>query len=203
MAKIKLKGNGIHTSGELPKVGEFAPDFTLTGKELEDVHLKAFRGKKVVLNIFPSIDTPVCAVSVRQFNSAVDQYENAVVICISRDLPFAHARFCGAEGLDNVITGSEMKRLDFGDKYGVRMVDGPLEGLLARAVIVVDEEGKVIYNQLVGEIAQEPDYDEVLNVVNPDAANKAARADVCIQTETAEHSRMDQDSEPCDDGRAG
>ena len=165
MAKITFKGSPVSTAGELPKVGEQAPDFVLTKTDLTDISLKDVAGKKVVMNIFPSIDTPVCATSVRRFNAEIDKYNNAVVLCISADLPFAHARFCGAEGLNNVISVSELRNRDFGKHYGVRIVDGPLAGLLARSIVVLDEKGKVIYTQLVGDIAEEPDYEKALNML--------------------------------------
>jgi len=165
MAQITLKGNPIHTVGELPKIGEQAPDFVLTKTDLSDVTLKNFLGKKVVLNIFPSIDTSVCATSVRRFNAEIDKFGVAVALCVSLDLPFAHARFCGAEGLQNVMAVSELRDRAFGGRYGIRIVDGPLAGLLARAVVVIDENGKVIYTQLVPEIAQEPDYQAALDVL--------------------------------------
>jgi thiol peroxidase len=158
MATVTLKGNPIHTSGELPAVGSKAPAFKLTNTDLADVGLDAFAGHTVVLNIFPSIDTPTCAASVRRFNAEIGKLGDAVVLCASADLPFAHKRFCGAEGLDRVHSVSEMRDKDFGKRYGVAIVDGPLAGLLARAVVVVGKDGKVRYTQLVPEIAQEPDY---------------------------------------------
>ncbi len=158
MAQITLKGNPVHTSGELPAIGAPAPDFRLTGTQLADVGLAAFAGQKLVLNIFPSLDTATCAASVRRFNAAVSGRGDAKVLCISRDLPFAHKRFCVAEGLDNVVSLSELRDLDFGQRYGVRILDGGLAGLLARAVVVVDASGKVVHTQLVPEIADEPDY---------------------------------------------
>ncbi|MBN2829343.1 MAG: thiol peroxidase [Candidatus Cloacimonetes bacterium] len=162
MSKITLKGNPFTTIGELPQIGVKAPDFKLTFKDLSDKQLKDYVGKKVIMNIFPSLDTPVCANSVRHFNKVSSEIDNTVVLCISRDLPFAQARFCGAEGLDNVVTLSSMKDTAFGKAYGVTIVDGPMEGLFARAVVVIDEQGKVKYTQLVPEIIDEPDYDEVL-----------------------------------------
>lgn len=165
MAKITLKGNPINTIGELPEVGSFAPEFKLTAKDLTDQNLKDYYGRKVVLNIFPSIDTAVCAMSVRRFNAEASNLENAVVLCISRDLPFAQARFCGAEGLDKVVMLSEMKDFNFGKDYGVEIVDGPMASLLARAVVILNEEGKVIYTELVPEIGQEPDYDGALKAL--------------------------------------
>ena len=162
MKEIKLKGTPIHISGNLPASGSAAPDFVLTKTDMTDVSLKDFKGKKVILNIFPSIDTPVCAMSVRKFNDEASKLGSTVVLCISEDLPFAHARFCGAEGINNVISVSDLRKRDFGSKYGLEIVDGPIAGLLARAVILIDEDGKVIYIQLVPEIAQEPDYEAVL-----------------------------------------
>ncbi|WP_085441659.1 thiol peroxidase [Magnetofaba australis] len=165
MAQITLKGNPINTSGELPSVGSAAPEFSLTKSDLSDVSLKDFAGKKVVLNIFPSIDTAVCAASVRHFNADVDKMDGAVVLCISMDLPFAHSRFCGAEGLESVTSCSEMHKRGFAEDYGVRIVDGPLAGLMARAVVIVDESGKVIYTQQVPEIVEEPDYEAALKAL--------------------------------------
>ena len=162
MANITIKGNLIHTNGKLPSPGSKAPDFVLTGKDLSDVHLNDFRGKKIVLNIFPSIDTSVCAASVRRFNKEAASLGNTVVLAISRDLPFAHERFCSAEGIENVVTLSEMRDFVFGDRYGLRQIEGPLKGLLARAVVVIDEEGVVKYTQLVPEITKEPDYEDAL-----------------------------------------
>ncbi len=162
MALITFKGNQIHTSGSLPKVGTLAPNFSLTKSDLSSVTLAEFKGKKVVLNIFPSIDTPVCASSVRRFNEEASKLKDAVVVCISRDLPFAQSRFCAAEGLKNVITASEYKDSKFSDAYGVRIADGPLAGLLSRAIVAVDPAGKVLYTEQVPEIAQEPDYGKAL-----------------------------------------
>ncbi len=163
MAKITLKGNEINTSGELPATGTQAPDFVLTKTDLSDISLADLRGRRVILNIFPSIDTDVCAASVRHFNKDASSLDNTAVLCVSQDLPFAHARFCGAEGLDNVESVSELRNLDFGANYGVRITDGPLAGLLARAVVILDETGKVIYTEQVPEIVQEPDYAAALN----------------------------------------
>lgn len=161
MATVTLRGNPIHTSGELPAVGAAAPDFALTGLDLKTVSLADVRGRKVVLNIFPSVDTATCAMSVRQFNARIGD-TGAVCLCISRDLPFALKRFCGAEGLDHVQPLSEMRALSFGEAYGVRLLDGPLASLLARSVVVLDEQGTVIYHELVPEIGQEPNYDAAL-----------------------------------------
>ncbi len=166
MAKITLKGNEINTSGELPAVGSQAPDFTLTKTDLSDISLNDLKGKRVILNIFPSIDTDVCAASVRHFNADANALENTAILCVSQDLPFAHARFCGAEGLENVDSVSELRNNSFGDNYGVKIVDGPLAGLLSRAIVVLDENGKVIYNEQVPEIVQEPNYEAALNSLN-------------------------------------
>ena len=165
MAQVTLKGNAVNTIGELPKVGTQAPDFLLTKTDLTDVTLKDVAGKRGVLNIFPSVDTSVCAMTVRRFNAEISKVENATVLCVSRDLPFAHARFCGAEGLDNVVSVSELRNLDFGERYGMRIVDGPLASLLARAVVILDESGKVLYTQLVPEITEEPDYNAAMAVL--------------------------------------
>jgi thioredoxin-dependent peroxiredoxin len=161
MATVNLRGNPIHTSGELPEVGSQAPDFTVTGGDLSDVTLDQFGGKQLILNIYPSVDTPTCAASTRAFNERAGGRDDAAVLCVSQDLPFAFGRFCGAEGIENVKTGSVF-RSSFLDDYGVKIVDGPLRGLAARAVVIVDGDGKVKYTQLVPEIGQEPDYDAAL-----------------------------------------
>jgi len=166
MAKITLKGNIINTFGNLPETGSQAKDFLLNKTDLSDVSLKDFSGKRIVMNIFPSVDTGVCATSVRRFNSELDKMKNTVVLCISVDLPFAHQRFCGAEGLNNVISLSEMRIRKFGEDYGVRIIDGPLAGIFSRAVIVIDETGKIIYTEQVPEIAQEPDYAPVVKLLS-------------------------------------
>jgi thiol peroxidase len=162
MAQVTFKGKPVNTGGSLPGIGTVAPDFSLVRTDLSSLSLSDFAGKKVVLNIFPSIDTAVCATSVRKFNSAADKLGNAVVICISRDLPFAQKRFCGAEGLNSVIMGSEFRDSSFSNAYGVRIVDGPMAGLLSRAIVVVSEDGRVAYTEQVADIAQEPDYDKAL-----------------------------------------
>lgn len=162
MATITLKGNPIHTSGELPKVGAKAPDFKLTSGELADLSLKDFAGKKKILNIVPSLDTGVCAASTRRFNEEAGKLVNTVVLVISDDLPFAAGRFCTTEGLKNVVTLSEMRSREFGASFGVRITDGPLAGLLSRAVVVLDENDNVVYTEQVPEIVQEPDYAKAL-----------------------------------------
>ncbi|QDO94063.1 thiol peroxidase [Formosa sediminum] len=165
MATVTLKGNAIETSGELPKVGTKAPDFTLTTIELGSKSLQDFEGSKVILNIFPSVDTGTCAQSVRAFNKEASALENTKVLCISRDLPFAQARFCGAEGLDNVITLSDFKAGSFGKAYGLDFTTGPLEKLLSRSVIVLDEKGNVIYTEQVAETVDEPNYKAALEAL--------------------------------------
>jgi len=163
MAKITLKGNEINTNGELPK--GIAPNFTLVKSDLSEVQLSDFKGKKVILNIFPSLDTAVCASSVRKFNAELNALPNVVVLCISKDLPFAHSRFCEVEGLKNVVSLSEFRDFNFSTAYGVSIVDGPLKGLMARSVVVIDEAGSVVYSELVPEIVQEPNYEAALAVV--------------------------------------
>lgn len=158
MATITFKGNEIQTAGSLPAVGSSAPDFRLTNSNLADISLAEFKGKRVILNIFPSIDTEICAISTRRFNEEAQALDNTAVVCVSKDLPFAHARFCGAEGLENVVSASEFKDSSFSDAYGVLMEGGPLAGLMSRAVVVLDTDGKVIYAEQVPEIVQEPDY---------------------------------------------
>jgi len=161
MAAIKFKGNAVKTSGTLPSVGDNAKDFTLVGTDLSDRSLSDYKGKTVILNIFPSINTGICAKSVRKFNEEASRLDNTVVLCISKDLPFAQSQFCGAEGIQNVEMLSDF-RTNFGGEYGVQMEDGPLKGLLSRVVIVIDPQGKVTYTEQVPEIGQEPDYDKAL-----------------------------------------
>ena len=165
MAQITLGGNPINTVGELPAVGSQAPGFTLTGTDLGTVSDEQFRGKPLLLNIFPSVDTPVCASSVRAFNERAT-VSGLTVVCVSKDLPFAQKRFCGTEGIKNVVTASAF-RDRFGEDYGVTIVDGPMAGLLARAVVVVGANGDVLYSELVPEIAQEPDYEAAVAASNP------------------------------------
>lgn len=162
MATITLKGNSIHTAGELPAVGSQLPAFTLVKSDLSEVSPADFAGKKLVLNIFPSLDTAVCAASVRRFNKEAGERGDAVVLCISADLPFAQGRFCTTEGLENVVSLSVFRSPEFGADYGLTITDGPLKGLLSRAVIVTDASGKVLYAEQVPEIVQEPDYDKAL-----------------------------------------
>jgi len=165
MAKITLKGNAINTLKDLPKIGEVAPDFKLISTDLSEKSLSEFKGKKIVLNIFPSLDTPTCAMSVRKFNEQASKLENTVVLCISKDLPFAHGRFCSTEGIENVVSLSEFKDDNFGTTYGVKIVDGPLAGLFSRAVVILDENGKVVYTEQVPEIVDEPNYENAINAI--------------------------------------
>jgi thioredoxin-dependent peroxiredoxin len=160
MAQITLRGNPINTVGELPAAGSPAPGFTLTGTDLGAVSSEQFRDKPVLLNIFPSVDTPVCATSVRTFNKRAAE-SGLSVLCVSKDLPFAQKRFCGAEGIENVMTGSAF-RDSFGEDYGITIADGPMAGLLARAVVVIGADGNIAYSELVPEIATEPNYDAAL-----------------------------------------
>ena len=165
MAAITLGGNAINTSGELPKIGLKAPEFQLVKNDLTTTSLADFAGSRLVLNIFPSIDTGTCAASVRHFNESASKLENTKVLCISRDLPFAQKRFCGAEGLENVINLSDFKSGSFGKDYGLEIVDSVLSGLHSRVVIVLDEKGTVLYAEQVPEIADEPNYDSALAIL--------------------------------------
>lgn len=163
MADLTLKGNVIHTSGNLPKEGEMAMDFRMTKLDLSDISLVDFKGQRIILNIFPSIDTSTCAASVRTFNKMATSMENTKVLCISRDLPFAQRRFCGAEGIDNVVMLSDFKTGDFGKNYSLEILDGKLAGLHSRCIIVIDEQGKINYTEQVMEIADEPNYKSALS----------------------------------------
>lgn len=165
MATVTLKGNEIHTLGNLPSVGSSVPDFKLTMTDLSTRSLSEYEGRKLVLNIFPSIDTGTCAASVRQFNQEAAELENTVVLCISKDLPFAHTRFCGTEGIENVVMLSDYKDGGFGKAYQVEFTDGPLQGLLSRSVVVVDENGKVVYTEQVPETVDEPNYKAALEAL--------------------------------------
>lgn len=165
MATITLKGTPIETSGSLPAIGRQAPAFNLTRTDLSSCTQDDFSGKTIVLNIFPSIDTPVCAASVRRFNAEAILQKDTVVLCISADLPFAHKRFCEVDGLDNVIPLSVFRSPSFGSDYGLTITTGPLTGLLARAIVILNPDGKVVHTELVPEIAQEPDYHKALAVL--------------------------------------
>ncbi len=165
MAQINLNGNPIHTTGNLPANGTQAPAFNLVKSDLSPLTLDELKGKRVVLNIFPSLDTGVCAASVRQFNQLAAGLENTAVVCVSKDLPFAHGRFCSTEGLNNVITASDFRDGSFGIGYGVDIQDGPLAGLHSRAVVVLNEDGEVVYTEQVPDIVQEPDYEAALKAL--------------------------------------
>ena len=165
MAQTKLGENVANTIGELPAIGSLAPSFILTGNDMRKVKSESFAGKHIVLNIFPSVDTGTCAMSVREFNKRIAAYPNAIVLCISKDLPFAMKRFCGVEGIENAITLSDFRNMGFGKSYGVDLIDGGFSGLCARAVVVIDPSGKVTHTQLVPQIGQEPDYESALKVL--------------------------------------
>lgn len=165
MSAITFKGSKVNTSGELPKVGSVTPDFILVKNDLSEISLKDIKGKNIVLNIFPSLDTGVCAASVRKFNKEAAGMTNTIVLAVSADLPFASARFCTTEGIENVVTASAFRNPEFAKTYGVLMTDGPLKGLLARAVVVIDTQGNVRYTELVPEIAQEPNYQAAINSI--------------------------------------
>ncbi len=165
MAQITLQGTPVKTSGELPALGNQSPGFTLTKMDLSDLSLPELKGKRIVLNIFPSLDTATCATSVRTFNQRANEVPNSAILCVSADLPFAQKRFCGAEGLEQVIPVSDFRNKQFGSDFGVSILDGALKGLLARAVVVLDENGKVVYTELVPEIAHEPDYSAALKAL--------------------------------------
>jgi len=165
MAQTKLGENTVNTNGNLPAIGSTAPDFTLTGIDLKDASLKDFAGKKIVLNIFPSIDTGVCATSVREFNKRAAGLSNTVVLCISKDLPFAFKRFCGAEGIDKVVSLSDFRNRGFSKNYGVEMIDGGMTGFFARAIVVLDVSLKVVHTEIVPAVGQEPNYDAALKAI--------------------------------------
>lgn len=165
MAKITLKGNEINTIGELPSVGSMAKDFKLVAVDLTTKTLEDFKGSKLILNIFPSIDTGVCAASVRNFNKLAASLDNTKVLCISRDLPFAQKRFCGAEGIENVIMLSDFKTGQFGKDYGLQILDGGLAGLNSRSIVIIDENGKITYTEQVAETTEEPNYEQALATI--------------------------------------
>lgn len=165
MAQTKLGENVVNTVGNLPAIGSSATDFVLTGSDMKDVSLKQFAGKNVVLNIFPSVDTSTCATSVREFNKRASSLNDTIVLCVSKDLPFAMRRFCGAEGIDRVITATDYRNRGFSKNYGVELVDGNFAGLLARAIVVIDKQGVVRHTELVPQIGQEPNYDAALNIL--------------------------------------
>lgn len=165
METIYFNGTACHTYGNIPAAGDKAPEFRLTGKDLNTITESDFKGKRIVLNIFPSLDTSVCAASVRRFNQEAAKLENVAIVCVSMDLPFAMSRFCTTEGIENLVVASAFRSPEFRKDYGLEMVDGPLAGLLARAVIIIDEKGEIIYSDLVREITNEPDYAGALYVL--------------------------------------
>ena len=165
MAKITLQGNEIHTSGNLPEIGSTAPDFVLVNKDLENVTLSTFPGKKKIISIVPSLDTPVCATSTKKFNDFAKEHEDIMILVVATDLPFAMSRFCGAEEVNNVVPLSIMRTKEFSSDYGVLIEDGPLAGITARAIIVLDQDNSVVHTELVGEIADEPDYEAAMQAL--------------------------------------
>lgn len=165
METVYFNGTECHTYGSLPAVGSKAPAFDLVTKDLQEIRTDSFEGKKIVLNIFPSLDTPVCAASVRRFNAEAAGVDDTVVVCVSMDLPFAASRFCTAEGIENCVVASAFRSPLFGEKYGVQIVDGPLKGLLTRAVIIIDKDRDIVYRDLVEEITKEPDYAGALDII--------------------------------------
>ncbi len=168
MKTIYFNGAPCHTSGQVPAAGTKAPDFRLTGKNLNEISLDDYKGKRIVLNVFPSLDTAVCAMSVRTFNKMASEFNNTVVICVSMDLPFAMSRFCTVEGLDDVVAASAFRSPEFARNYGLEITDGLLKGLLARAVLIISTEGDIIYSDIVNEIANEPDYNSARHVLTND-----------------------------------
>ena len=165
MATVTLKGNPCSTIGELPSVGQKAPNFSLKTVDLNETTLEDYKGSTLILNIYPSVDTGTCAASTRKFNELASQLENTKIICVSKDLPFAQKRFCGAEGIENVVMASDFATGNFGTNYGVTLVDGPLQALHARAIVVINPEGEVTYTQLIPEIVDEPNYDAALAAI--------------------------------------
>ncbi len=167
MAMITFNGSPIHTIGSLPKLGSAAPDFIVTKTDLSEIHLSNYHGREIILNIFPSLDTPTCATVMRKFNEVAAKYQDVLILCVSEDLPFAQQRFCSAEHLQNVQPVSVFRHPDFGQRYGVSIIDGPLAGLLSRAVIVINKQGKITYTEQVPEITAEPDYKSMISALNP------------------------------------
>lgn len=166
MSSVTFKDNAVAVAGQFPVAGQAAPDFTLTGADLADIRLSDYAGKKLLLNIFPSIDTGVCAASVRKFNEEAATLNNTQVLCVSMDLPFAGSRFCGAEGIDNVQVASAFRHGEFLNNYGVALAEGPLRGLSARAVVCIDEQGQVVYGELVAELTNEPNYEAAIQAIS-------------------------------------
>ena len=208
MAEITMKGKAYRTNGSLPATGAVSPDFLLTTTDLSDMSLSDFKGNRLILNIFPSLYTRVCAESIRRFNQMTDSLDNTKILCISKDLPFAHEHFNAQEGIDNVISLSELRNNQFGENYGLRIMDGPFAGLLARTVIVLDEKHRVVYSELVSDVDEEPDYEAALEAARSASGDdvgpeQAVAGEVCTKMPTGEHARLEDDDEACDDGRAG
>ena len=218
MTEIIVKGKKVKTKGLLPEVGATAEPFLLTKTDLSDIGLADLKGKNIILNVFPSIDTPVCSASVRRFNTEVTKLKDTVVLCVSLDLPFAHGRFCAAEGITNAIAVSAFRHPGFINNYGLVIDEGPLKGLLARYVVVIDKTGDIIYSEAVTNVSDEPDYDDVIQFIlqtpgktpakktagkKPTGGKNQLPLDRCTYPATAEDSRLTNDDEPCDDGRAG
>lgn len=213
MSEIAVDGKKTRISGNLPDVGSVAPDFQLVGIELRDVRLSELKGSMVIMNIFQSVDQPVCAETVRRFNEMADRLDNTKVLCISKDLPFAHERFNNAEGIDNVISLCELRNNEFGDNYGLRIVEGPYAGLFARAVLVLDENLTVVYTQIVPDVMDEPDYESASQTIanatvestaeiGEQIKSEAMDDNYCVKKPTGEHARLEDDDD-CDESRAG
>lgn len=210
MPQIVIRGNKTKAKGSIPASGVKAKSFTLTRTDLSDIRFEDFTGKNIILNIFPSIDTPVCSASVRRFNVEAAKIPDTAVLCVSMDLPFAHGRFCAAEGIDHVVSLSAFRSPDFIDHYGLVVDEGPLKGLLARYVVVIDKTGRVVFGETIADLAEEPDYEKILACLSPE--KKGAEPTLpkdqlplerCVYPATAEDSRLFHDDGPCDDGRAG
>jgi len=201
MNEVTLDGKTARIKGELPKTGSVAPDFLLTATDLSDMRLSDFEGSRIIMNIFSSLETSVCAESVRRFNEMANGLDNTKVLCISRDLPFAHERFNNKEGIDSVISLSELRDTSFGDEYGIRILDGPFAGLLARSVVVLDEKMRVIHTQVVPEIGEEPDYEAAVNAA-ASGSIETVSDEFCTTAPDSEHARLDDD-QSCDEGRSG
>ncbi len=213
MSEIAVGGKKVRISGNLPDVGSVAPDFLLVGTELRDVRLSEFKGSMVIMNIFQSVDQPVCAETVRRFNEMADRLDNTKVLCISKDLPFAHERFNTAEGIDNVISLCELRNNDFGNDYGLRIEEGSWAGLFARAVLVLDENLRVVYTQTVPDTMDEPDYESASQTIadatvestaglSEQSKSEAMDENYCVKKPTGEHARLEDDDD-CDESRAG
>jgi thiol peroxidase len=211
MTHISIRGNKTKVKGQLPEIGAKAGDFILTRTDLSDIAFSDLKGKNIILNIFPSIDTPVCSTSVRRFNVEAAKLEETAVLCVSLDLPFAHGRFCAAEGIDKVISLSAFRGPEFIRNYGLVVDEGPLKGLLARYVVIINSAGTITYAEVSSDLSVEPDYEKALACLKKGATNPETKQDGkpqlpldrCTYPATAEDSRLFNDDDPCDDGRAG